>query len=335
MRYLFGVLLTVLVVFSLVGLTKEPIHGAGASFPFPIYSSWAFQYHKETNLRINYQSIGSGGGMHQISSRTVDFGASDDPLQPSALEKKKLLQFPVIIGGVVPVVNIDHIKGGQLKLTSDQLAAIFLGKIKKWNDPGILQTNPDLDLPNHDIVTVHRSDGSGTTAIFTYYLSQVNPGWRKTVGFGKSVQWPMGIAGKGNEGVSGYVKKLKNTIGYMEFTYAKNNNLSYVQMQNKSGKFVVPSYETFRSAASKAELRAENGFHGWLINSTGEDSWPIAGASYILLARENTDINRSIVRFFDWAFKHGDERATNMGYVPLPAELKSSIRNYWKNNRLY
>lgn len=335
MRYILGLLLAVFVVFSLVGLTKEPIHGAGASFPFPIYSSWAFQYHKETSLRINYQSIGSGGGIHQISSRTVDFGASDDPLQPDKLAKSRLLQFPAIIGGIVPVVNIENIKGGELKLTSGQLAAIFLGKIKRWNDPEILRTNPGLDLPNKTIVTVHRSDGSGTTAIFTYYLSKVNPEWKRTIGYGKSVQWPMGIAGKGNEGVSGYVKKLKNTIGYIEFAYAKNNNLAYALVQNKSGKFVNPSYESFRSAASKAELKAENGFHGWLVNSTGEDSWPIAGASYILLARENTDINRSIVRFFDWAFKYGDDKAIKMAYVPLPAELKNRIRIYWQKNRLY
>ncbi len=325
----------VFVALSLTVTAGDMINGAGATFPYPVYSAWAFQYHKITGVRLNYQSIGSGGGVRQIQNRTVDFGASDAPVKPAKLKKMNLLQFPAIIGGVVPVVNIPGLKPGQLKLTGDTLAKIFLGEIKKWNDPRLVAANPGISLPKADITVVHRSDGSGTTAIFTSYLSAVSNEWQGKVGKGKSVNWPVGIGGKGNEGVANYAKRVKNSIGYVEFAYAKQNQLVYAELQNKNGKFVAPSFQSFKEAAAGAKWDPETGYYLWLVNAPGDGSWPIAGASFILLGKEKKEQNRKVVKFYDWAFSNGDTTAEKLIYVPLPDSLKNSIRNYWKKNGIF
>ena len=312
----------------------ETLNGAGASFPYPVYSSWAFQYQKDTGTQVNYQSIGSGGGVRQISNRTVDFGASDAPLKPEVLAEKKLLQFPAIIGGVVPIINIKGVGSTQLKLTGEVLARIFLGKITTWNDPEIVELNRGLKLPAEKITVVHRSDGSGTTAIFTSYLAQVSPEWKKAPGAGKSVNWPVGIGGKGNEGVTNYVKRVKNSIGYVEFAYAKRNKLADVTLQNREKKYVNASFYSFKLAAASAQWEQSKGYYLWLVNAPGEGSWPIAGASFILLAREKAESNQKVIAFYDWAFTHGDDMAVKLVYVPLPQNLKDDIRSYWRANGL-
>ncbi|MEA3464653.1 MAG: phosphate ABC transporter substrate-binding protein PstS [Thermodesulfobacteriota bacterium] len=326
--------LLILLAFLLptASLAAPTLNGAGASFPYPVYSGWAFQYQKATGTKINYQSIGSGGGVRQITNRTVDFGASDAPVNPEKLTEKKLLQFPAIIGGVVPIVNIKGIDSAQLKLTANVMARIFLGTISKWNDPEIVELNPELQLPNDAITVVHRSDGSGTTAIFTTYLSAVNNDWQQKIGAGKSVNWPVGIGGKGNEGVSNYVKRVKNSIGYVEFAYAKQNKLADVTLQNREGKYVSASFDSFKAAASFAKWEQDKGYYLWLVNAPGKASWPIAGASFILLASEKSAANRRTIEFYDWAFNNGDEMAIKLVYVPLPQNLKDDIRNYWKAN---
>ena len=323
-----------LLAISTVCYAGSTLNGAGASFPYPVYSSWAFQYQKATGTKINYQSIGSGGGVRQISNRTVDFGASDAPIKPEKLKEKELLQFPAIIGGVVPIINIKGVDSAQLKLTAKVMARIFLGKIIKWSDPEIVELNPGMKLPDTDITVIHRSDGSGTTAIFTSYLSEINKDWEKTVGMGKSVSWPVGIGGKGNEGVTNYVKRVKNSIGYVEFAYAKRNKLADVVLQNREGKYVSASFDSFKAAAAFAEWEQDKGYYLWLINAPGKTSWPIAGASFILLAKEKTDSNRQTIKFYDWAFSNGDEMAIKLAYVPLPQSLKADIRSYWKTNGL-
>ena len=323
-----------LLAISTVCYAGSTLNGAGASFPYPVYSSWAFQYQKATGAKINYQSIGSGGGVRQISNRTVDFGASDAPIKPEKLKEKELLQFPAIIGGVVPIINIKGVDSAQLKLTAEVMARIFLGKIIKWSDPEIVELNPGMKLPDTDITVIHRSDGSGTTAIFTSYLSEINKDWEKTVGMGKSVSWPVGIGGKGNEGVTNYVKRVKNSIGYVEFAYAKRNKLADVVLQNREGEYVSASFDSFKAAAAFAEWEQDKGYYLWLINAPGKTSWPIAGASFILLAKEKTDSNRQTIKFYDWAFSNGDEMAIKLAYVPLPQSLKDDIRSYWKANGL-
>lgn len=317
-----------------MSLAASTVNGAGASFPFPVYSAWAFQYQKDTGTKINYQSIGSGGGVRQIGNRTVDFGASDAPVTPEELNEKGLLQFPAIIGGVVPIINIQGIESAQLKLTGDVLARIFLGNITKWSDPEIVELNPGLKLPEDDITVIHRSDGSGTTAIFTSYLAQVSAGWKDAVGVGKSVTWPVGIGGKGNEGVTNYVKRVKNSIGYVEFAYAKRNNLADVTLQNRDGQYVSASFASFKAAAAGATWEQEKGYYLWLVNAPGKESWPIAGASFILLAKDKVDSSRNAISFYDWAFENGDEMAVKLVYVPLPQNLKDDIRSYWKANGL-
>jgi phosphate transport system substrate-binding protein len=312
----------------------ETLNGAGATFPYPVYSAWAFDYNKVTGMKLNYQSIGSGGGQRQIAERTVDFGASDDPLKPDQLQKDKLLQFPAVIGGVVPVGNLEGINPGQLKLDSDTLCKIFLGEIKSWNNDGIKKMNPGLKLPQGEITVVYRSDGSGTTAIFTHYLSETCPAWKEKVGAGKAVKFPVGIGGKGNEGVANYVKRTPNAIGYVEFAYAKQNKLDYTQLKNKAGNFVEPGFESFEDAAETGDFDAKKDFYLWLTNAPGKNSWPIAGATFILLAKEKTDSNKSVVKFFDWAFKNGDNKAKELIYVPLPKGLKDKVRAYWKANGL-
>ena len=312
----------------------ETLNGAGATFPYPVYSAWAFDYNKVTGMRLNYQSIGSGGGIRQITERTVDFGASDAPLASEKLQKDKLLQFPAVIGGVVPVVNIPGVKAGVMKLDSDAVCKIYLGEIKKWSDPKIKSLNPKVNLPNTEITVVHRSDGSGTTAIFTNYLSGVCPAWKTKVGAGTSVNWPAGIGGKGNEGVASYTKRQASSIGYVEFAYAEQNKLAYALLKNPAGNFVEPSFKTFEDAAATANFDPRKDFNLWLVNAPGKNSWPIAGATFILLAKEKTGSNKKVTAFYDWAFKNGDRKAKELVYVPLPASLKDKVRAYWKANGL-
>ncbi len=326
--------IAVILYFSMAG-AAETLNGAGATFPYPVYSAWAFDYNKVTGAKLNYQSIGSGGGIRQITERTVDFGASDAPLAPEQLRKDKLMQFPAVIGGVVMVVNLPGVKAGQMKLDSDAVCKIYLGEIKKWDDPKIKALNPNVKLPGIDINVVHRSDGSGTTAIFTNYLSGVCPQWKSKVGAGTSVNWPVGIGGKGNEGVANYTKRAADSIGYVEFAYAEQNKLAYALLKNPAGNVVEPSFKTFEDAAATAHFDAKDDFNLWLVNAPGKNAWPIAGATFILLAREKKDSNAKVVKFFDWAFKNGDRKAKELVYVPLPVSLKDKIRAYWKANGIY
>ncbi len=311
------------------------LNGAGASFPYPVYSAWGYNYNKDTGIRLNYQSIGSGGGQRQIASRTVEFGASDAPLKPAKLKKNRLLQFPAVIGGVVPVINMRGVKPGALRLDSNALCKIFLGDITYWNDDRITGLNKGLKLGHKKITVVRRSDGSGTTAIYTTYMAKVCQEWKDKVGAGKAVKWPVGIGGKGNEGVANYVKRVSGSIGYVEFAYAKQNNLNYVRLKNAAGRFVAPSFDTFKSAAASGNFDAGKDFYLWLVNAPGKNAWPIAGATFILLAKEKKDTNRKVVKFYDWAFDNGDDTATNLIYVPLPNSLKAKIRAYWKSQGLY
>lgn len=321
---------------SLAAMTvsAKTVTGAGASFPFPIYAKWMSQYHQETGIKVNYQSIGSGGGQQQIIANTVDFGASDDPMPAEDVDKHGLLQFPAVIGGTVPVVNINGIEPGQLKLSGKVLASIFLGDIKKWNDPAIAELNADLDLPSADIVVVHRSDGSGTTFGWTNYLSQVSEDWEQRVGTGKAVKWPAGQGGKGNEGVSAYVRQLRNSIGYVEYAYAKQNGLSWAQLQNKNGLFVQPSQESFSAAAAHADWEGTPGMGVVLNDQPGDNSWPVTAASFILIhkVQKNPERAKMVLDFFDWAFKNGAESAAELDYVPMPDEVTNEIRTIWHNN---
>jgi phosphate transport system substrate-binding protein len=310
----------------------ETLNGAGATFPYPVYSAWAFDYNKVTGAQLNYQSIGSGGGIRQITERTVDFGASDAPLAPQQLNKDRLLQFPAVIGGVVPVVTIPGVKAGELRLDSDAVCKIYLGEIKYWDDSKIKSLNPKMHLSHNEITVVHRSDGSGTTAIFTNYLSAVCPAWKSKVGAGTSVNWPAGIGGKGNEGVANYTKRTPNSIGYVEFAYAEQNKLAYTLLKNSAGNFVAPGFDTFEDAAATGDFDPKKDFNLWLVNAPGKHSWPIAGATFILLAKEKTSSNKKVAAFYDWAFKNGDKKAKELVYVPLPKSLKDKIRAYWKAN---
>ena len=325
--------LTVGLAFSAMALSAQAVNvtGAGASFPYPIYAKWAAAYHKETGKQVNYQSIGSGGGQQQIIAKTVDFGASDDPMKGEALDKDNLLQFPAVIGGTVPVVNIDGIEPGQLKLSGAVLGDIYLGKITKWNDPAIQALNGDLKLPEKSIVVVHRSDGSGTTFGWTNYLSKVSPDWKEKVGEGKAVKWPTGQGGKGNEGVAAYVRQLKDSIGYVEYAYAKQNQLAWAQLQNKDGVFVQPSQETFAAAAANADWNSEPGMGVILTDEPGADSWPVTSATFILMHKQQDkpENAKSVLTFFNWAFDQGADMATELDYVPLPKEVTDQIKQVW------
>ncbi len=310
------------------------VNGAGASFPFPVYSQWAHKFHALTNVKLNYQSIGSGGGIAQIKAKTVDFGASDAPLKSEELEEFGLIQFPMIMGGVVPVVNIKGMDKGGLKLSNELLADIFLGKVTKWNDPAITKLNEGLNLPDQEITVVHRADGSGTTWIFTNFLDKVSSEWHKQVGTAKAVDWPVGIGGKGNEGVSQYVKKVNGAIGYVEFAYALQNNLAYVLLKNQAGNFVAPTMETFQAAAANADWENAPGFYMVLTNQPGGESWPITGASFILLYKEqrNAEIAKAALTFFDWSYKHGAEIAEGLHYVPMPESVVQQVETLWKSS---
>lgn len=303
--------------------------GAGASFPAPLYAKWASDYHKATGVKINYQSVGSGAGLRQIEARTVDFGASDAPLTDEDLAKKGLVQFPTVIGGVVPVVNIKGIAAGQLRLSGPVLGDIYLGKIKRWNDPAITALNPGLPLPDSSIAPVRRADGSGTSFIFTNYLSKVNAEWKASVGEGTAVKWPTGAGGKGNEGVSAFVQRLPNAIGYVEYAYAKQNKMSYVLLQNKDGQFVAPDDATFKAAAAGADWARS--FYQVLTEQPGKDSWPISGATFILMHKqqEKPEQAANALKFFQWAFANGDKMAADLDYVPLPDSVKNLTRQQW------
>ncbi len=336
MKTVINILFAVVMIFGITSAeAAETINGAGATFPYPVYSAWAYDYHKATGIRFNYQSIGSGGGVKQITARTVDFGASDAPMESERLANEGLLQFPAVIGGVVPVVNIKGIKAGQLSLDAGTLCKIFLGEIKTWSDPALGKINPGLKLPDSEITVVHRSDGSGTTAIFTNYLAETCPAWKNKVGEGKAIDWPVGIGGKGNEGVANYVQRTNNSIGYVEFAYAKQNKIPHAKLQNKAGTFVEPSFETFSDAAATADFDPKKDFYLWLNNAPGKKSWPIAGATFILLAKEKKVANMKTVKFFDWAFKNGDAKAKELTYIPLPDSLKEKVRSYWKQHGIY
>ncbi len=327
--------LSIVLAMGAAAYAAETLNGAGATFPAPVYSAWAFEYSRAAGMQLNYQSIGSGGGQRQIVERTVDFGASDDPLSSDKLAKDKLLQFPTVVGGITPVVNIGGIKAGELRLDGATLGKIFLGAIKYWDDAQIKALNPKLALPHNEITVVHRSDGSGTTAIFTHYLSEVSADWKSKVGEGKQVSWPAGIGGKGNEGVSNYVKQAGNSIGYVEFAYAKQNKLVHTMLKNAAGSFVKPGFETFSNAAATGNLDPKKDFSAWLTNSPGKTAWPIAGATFILLAKDKKASNAKTVKFFDWAFKNGDGTAKNLVYIPLPNSVKDKVRAYWKANGIY
>ena len=309
----------------------QDITGAGASFPAPLYSKWASEYNKATNLKVNYQSVGSGAGIKQIDAKTVDFGASDMPLKDEDLAQKNQLQFPTVIGGVVPVVNIVGITPGQLKLTGEVLADIFLAKITKWNDPAIKALNPSLNLPDAAIAPVRRSDGSGTTFLFTNYLSKVSADWKAKVGDGTAVNWPTGAGGKGNEGVAAFVSRLPNSIGYVEYAYVKQNKMNFAQMRNASGAFVSPDDSAFKAAAAGADWNKS--FYQILTNQNGKDAWPITGATFILMHKvQDKPANASAaLKFFDWAYKNGDKTADDLDYVPMPASVKDTIRKTWAN----
>ncbi len=329
------------VAFVLAGLflpglaLSQPLslNGAGASFPYPVYSQWAYKYHATTGVKINYQSIGSGGGIAQIKAKTVDFGASDAPLKADELSSAGLIQFPMVIGGVVPVVNLEGVGAGQLHLTPELLAHIFLGKIAKWDDPAIKKVNPKLKLPGQNITVVHRADGSGTTWLFTHYLTLVSPEWKERVGTGKSVKWPSpaSVGGKGNEGVASYVKKVKGAIGYVEYAYALQNKMSYTLLKNRAGTFVEPNLASFQAAAANADWQKAPGFYLILNDQPGEKSWPITGATYILIYKEQPDAAKAkgMLNFFAWCYKHGDEMAKKLDYVPLPQNVVALVEDTW------
>lgn len=312
----------------------ETISGAGATFPYPIYAKWADAYKGKSGVALNYQSIGSGGGIKQIQAKTVDFGASDMPLKPEDLDKSGLLQFPMVMGGVVPVVNIAGVNPGDMKLTPTVLADIYLGKITKWNDPAVTQLNPGLKLPGSNINVVHRSDGSGTTFIFTHYLSQVSPEWQSKVGENTSVEWPLGVGGKGNEGVAAYSKQLDGSIGYVEYAYALQNKLAFALFQNRAGKFVAPSSETFQAAAANADWEHAPGLYLLLTNQPGDKSWPITGATFILMykSQEKPDTARAVLNFFNWAYTNGGDMAAQLDYVAMPKNVVELVRGLWEKN---
>ncbi|MCX7361153.1 MAG: phosphate ABC transporter substrate-binding protein PstS [Alphaproteobacteria bacterium] len=309
------------------------ISGAGATFPYPVYAKWADAYKKETGNGMNYQSIGSGGGIKQIKARTVTFGATDAPLPGKELDESGLAQFPMVMGGIVPVVNIEGLKPGELVLDGPTVAAIFLGQIKKWDDPAIAKLNAGLKLPSRAIALVHRSDGSGTTYNFTYYLSEVSPEWKTKVGTNTAVQWPAGIGAKGNEGVANNVAQTKGSIGYVEYAYAKQNKLGYTRMVNKAGKTVLPTMETFQAAAANADWKSQPGYGVILANQAGDQSWPMTAATWILLYKKPADAvaTGEALKFFGWAYAKGTTMAQDLDYVPMPAAVVADIQKMWSS----
>ncbi|MGA8602795.1 MAG: phosphate ABC transporter substrate-binding protein PstS [Beijerinckiaceae bacterium] len=310
------------------------ISGAGATFPYPIYAKWADAYKKETGNGLNYQSIGSGGGIKQIKAKTVTFGASDMPLEPKDLKAANLIQFPTVIGGDVPVANLDGIKPGELVLDGAALAKIYLGEIKTWDDPAIKKLNPNAKLPSQAIVVVHRSDGSGTTFIWTDYLSKVSPEWKSKVGANTSVEWPVGIGAKGNEGVANNVANTKGAIGYVEYAYVKQNKMTYTNVINKDGKPVSPDAASFQAAAANADWAKAEGFYVILTDQPGAQSWPIAGATFILFPTQPQDpaAAKEALKFFEWAYTKGGKMAEELDYVPMPPDVVSLIKKEWSSD---
>lgn len=338
-RQLAMLAVSIIAAASIVGCGKSgqkagvAINGAGATFPYPAYAKWASKYNELTGVQVNYQSIGSGGGVQQIKAGTVDFGASDAPLTAKELDEAGLVQFPMIMGGVVPVVNIAGVKPGQLQLSPATLSDIYLGKIKKWNDPAIVKDNPGVKLPAKDITVVARADGSGTSWIFTNYLDKVSKDWHAKVGFGKSVKWPVGVNGKGNEGVAAYVQRLDGAIGYVEYAYALQSKMTYVKLQNKAGKFAEPSIDSFQAAAMGADWKNAPGFYVILTDQPGEKSWPITGASYIIVHKKltNEKVDKAMLDFFKWSYAHGADMAKELNYVPIPESVVKLVEDKWKS----
>jgi phosphate transport system substrate-binding protein len=310
------------------------ITGAGATFPFPIYSKWADAYKKETGNGLNYQSIGSGGGIKQIQAKTVTFGASDMPLKSEQLDKDGLVQWPMVMGAIVPVVNIEGVKPGEMVLDGETLGNIYLGKITKWDDPAIKKLNPDLKLPSEAIAVVRRSDGSGTTFNFTDYLSKVSPEWKSKVGSSTAVEWPVGVGAKGNEGVSGNISQTKNSIGYVEYAYAKQNKLTFTGLINKAGKTVQPTVEAFQAAASNADWEKAPGYYVILTDQPGEKSWPITASTFILMHKDPADkaAAAEALKFFKWAFAKGDKMAEELDYIPMPDNVVKMIEKTWSSD---
>jgi len=310
----------------------QDVTGAGASFPAPVYAAWAAAYNKATGARVNYQSIGSSGGIKQIKSKVVDFGASDAPMSDEDLAKDGLVQFPTVIGGVVPVVNIQGIQPGQIKLTGQVLGDIYLGKVTRWTDPAIASLNPGVPLPDAAIAQVRRADGSGTTFGFTTYLSKVNAEWKEKVGAGAAVNWPVGAGGKGNEGVSAFVQRLPNSIGYVEYSYAKQNKMSFVMLRNQAGSYVSPDDESFKAAAAGADWART--FAQDLTDKPGKASWPITSTTFILMykSQDKPAQAASALKFFDWAYTNGDKMTTDLEYVPLPDSVKGLVRKLWADS---
>ncbi|WP_084004566.1 phosphate ABC transporter substrate-binding protein PstS [Terasakiispira papahanaumokuakeensis] len=331
-----GAALGLAVMCSAPAFSATVINGAGASFPYPVYAKWAEQYNKETGVELNYQAIGSGGGIKQIKAKTVDFGASDAPLDKSELDEFGMVQFPAVMGSIVPVVNLQGIGPDEMRLSGEALADIYLGKIKTWNDPALKALNPSLDLPDMPIYTVHRSDGSGTSYNFTDYLSRVSSDWKNNVGVGKEVAWPQDanqLGGKGNAGIANFVKRTPGAIGYVEYAYAHTNNLSYTQMKNKAGEFVSPTMESFQAAAANADWAHAPGFKLILNDQPGAESWPMTAATFILMYKEqaNPETAKEVLKFFDWAYEKGDGLAKELEYVPMPDSVVEMVENTWHN----
>jgi phosphate transport system substrate-binding protein len=328
-RFAFSTLAAVGLTMSSGAVVAQDITGAGATFPAPLYAKWADAYNKATGARINYQSVGSGAGIRQIKAKTVDFGATDMPLKDEDLAKDGMLQFPTVIGGVVPVVNIKGIAPGQIRLTGQALGDIYLGKIKKWNDPALVALNPGVPLPAADIAVVRRAAGSGTSFIFTNYLSKVNAEWKEKVGEGTAVNWPTGAGGKGNEGVAAFVQRLPNSIGYVEYAYVKQNKMTFTLMRNKDGNFVTPNDSAFKAAAAGADWAKT--FYQITTDQPGKDAWPLTNPTYILMYKtQDKPVNATnTLKFFDWAFANGDKMADDLDYVPLPDSVKDLVRKQW------
>ncbi|MDR2100833.1 MAG: phosphate ABC transporter substrate-binding protein PstS [Campylobacteraceae bacterium] len=323
-----------LMLCSMALFAADKINGAGASFPAPAYFSWAYSYGQESGSEINYQSIGSGGGIKQVTSRVVDFGASDEPLKNEDLKKAKVLQFPSLIGSIVLAYNIEGIKDSELKLRSEVVADIYLGKITRWNDAKIAKDNPNLKLPNAAITVVRRSDGSGTTFNFTSFLAGVSKEWKDSFGVGKAIDWAVGIAAKGNEGVTSMIEQTPNSIGYLENAYALKNAIARAVLTTKSGKWVTPNDDNFKAAAKGAKWSKADNFYQLLVLQDGDNAYPIVAATFILLPDDKPEMNKKIVTFFNWAFEKGDNELVKLGYVPLPVETKNLIREYWRDNKL-
>ncbi|NRF61030.1 phosphate ABC transporter substrate-binding protein PstS [Vibrio coralliilyticus] len=335
MKFIKSALVTSVLAAASFGVAANTtINGAGATFPHPIYAKWAEQYQKETGVQINYQAIGSGGGIRQITAKTVDFGATDAPLTIEELNKEGMIQFPMVMGAIVPVVNIPGIDAGEVKLTGKVLADIYLGNIKNWNDPAIAAINKGVELPSQPIYVVHRSDGSGTTFNFTEYLDQVSPEWHEQIGVGKDITWPSKattIGGNGNAGVANFVNRTRGAIGYVEYAFAKQNNLAYTQMQAHDGDFLMPTMENFQSAAANADWDNAPGYHLLLNNQPGAHSWPMTAATFILMHKDQADAGKAkeIVKFFEWSYTQG-KAAEELDYIPMPTKVVSMVNDTWK-----